>query len=432
MAAVIPFIETQQWSFPDYGPRGLSGLGDAAKVQLTADQMVAASNIEQTRLLYTRTLLQRALAGKTFSLVLKGNDIKIELSSAFDRETIPWARSSSNIRTISLFSTNSKMRCPTFDLPAGAPKIGGTCPAAEPAQTTSLQDDDAATSGIVTNNSFGLPVLKWDPSIPYRLHEAVCSYCYATGGKYGEPTVQIAELVREAVTRAAIERDRGQFVNPEMREAFIQAVLWQIPRLPYDRWLIGKIKKRDASGVDEDDAETAPDAEPTITREAVEAPEQILKRMSGYPNVIRVHSSGDFYDVHYAQLWIEIAQRLYQQHGMKYQLWAPTRTHVLPAFRRIWNSGVVPPNFTIRPSAYHLADSAPMVDGIAAGTSVLTPSDAAATKGIKYDHQCGVYDLAKGNKTCVDAKPPGWREGDPVGCRACWVRPELRVNYVAH
>lgn len=425
MAAVVPFIETQQWSFPDYGPQGLSGLGDSAKAQLTAEQMVAASNIEQTRLLYTRTLLQQELAKRTFRLVRRGGNIKIELSEAFNKDTIPWARSSSNIRTLSLFSTNSKMRCPTFDLPAGAEKVGGTCPAAGPAQTTSLAGEKPS-SGIV-DSSRSLPVLRYDPSIPYRLHEAVCLYCYATGGKYGEPTVQIAELVKYAVVQAALS-------SPELREAFIRAVVWQIPNLPYDRWLVGKITKRDASGNDDDSDEVAEDAEATVTREDVESPEAILERMGRFGrNVVRIHSAGDFFSPEYAEMWLEIANRLHDQYGRQYTLWAPTRTHVLTGrFQKFWRDAAaehrIPPNFVIRPSAYHLGDPAPEVFALSGGTSVLTPSDAAVSKGTKFDHQCGVYDLARGNKTCVDAIGPD----NQKGCRACWVRPDLRINYVAH
>jgi hypothetical protein len=247
--------------------------------------------------------------------------------------------------------------------------------------------------------------------------------CYATGGKYGEPSVQISELVRYAVMKAAI-------ANPHMRAALVEALVWQIPRLPFDRNQVGSIKRRDASGVDDDsdDNETVVQAEPRAT------PEQVRERMTGYPNVVRVHSSGDFFDPEYARLWIEVARRLYAEHGENIILWAPTRTQVLPTWVEFWRGANVPPNFSIRPSAYHIGDPAPMLfkdngeRAIAAGTSVLTPAQSEAGRGVLFDHQCGVYDLAKGNKTCVEAKNP---EGN-LGCRACWVKPDLRINYVAH
>lgn len=429
MAAVLPFLETEEFHFPEQlAAPGLSGLGASSSV--TGQEAIAASNSEMTRLLWTRTLLHQALSTRTFTLVRRNREIKIVLSEAFDRNTIPWARSSSSARNFSLFSTNSKMRCPTFDLPAGYSSVGGTCQAAGPAQTTSIGRGQAPdTSPLLqrVNGGFQLKVVEGVTSLgpdgnqaTYDLSRTVCSYCYATGGKYGEPSVQIGELVRYAVTAAAVAKG-----NEAMREALIQAIVWQVPNLPYDKWQVGKIKKRDASGVDEDDSD---EGNEVIEEAPTETPEEIRARMSDYPNVIRIHSSGDFYNPEYAKMWIEAARRLHAAHGTKYILWAPTRTHVLPAMAKIWAKANLPPNFVIRPSAYHLGDYAPAASGLAGGTSVLTPEDSAAAKGVKFDHQCGVYDLAKGKKTCVDALNP---EG-AKGCRACWVRPELRINYVAH
>jgi hypothetical protein len=42
--------------------------------------------------------------------------------------------------------------------------------------------------------------------------------------------------------------------------------------------------------------------------------------------------------------------------------------------------------------------------------------------------QCGVYDLAKGNKTCAEAIAPDGAKG----CRACWMFRDLDVSYVMH
>lgn len=428
MAAILPFLETEQFHFPeelDTGnlqAAGLSGLGagvipEGLRAGIEQQLMVAASNGEMTRLLWTRTLLQQALAKKTFQLVRVGRFYKIRLSSAFDRETIPWARSASNARTFSLFSTNSKMRCPTFDLPAGSVTVGGACPSAGPAQTTSLGRGDKGSQ--ILEKKGDRTVLKLYPDIGYNLASTVCSSCYATGGKYGEPSVQLRELVAFAVVQAAMR-------DPGIRAALVEAIVWQIPNLPYDKWEAGKAKLRDATGVDEDgDEDVKPEGK-------AESPQEVLNRMSEYPDVIRIHSSGDFYDTKYAKMWLEIANRLYRTHGKSIILWAPTRTHVIPSWQKFWRENPPPPNFVIRPSGYHVGDPAPSAPNIASGTSVLTPDDAAQNVGVKFDHQCGVYDLAKGNKTCVDAKPPGWREDQPVGCRACWVRPELRINYVAH
>lgn len=126
------------------------------------------------------------------------------------------------------------------------------------------------------------------------------------------------------------------------------------------------------------------------------------------------------------------------------RFWAPTRTHVLKWGTQFWASrdedgnSVVPSNFIIRPSAYHLGDPAPRVQGIAKGTSVLSEKDTleelakgnrtSTSDGSRFDWQCGVYALGKGDKTCVHALAPDAKPG----CRVCWSDPDLAVNYVAH
>jgi hypothetical protein len=276
--------------------------------------------------------------------------------------------------------------------------VGGACPAAGPAQTTSIGRGDTGSS--ILEKVGGKTRLKLYPEVEFNLSKTVCSYCYATGGKYGEPTVQIAELVRFAVVQSVLR-------DPSARERFIEAVVWQIPNLKFAKLQHGKDESNNV----------------------------VDRRMKDYPDVVRVHSSGDFYDPKYASMWLEIANRLYATHGTSIILWAPTRTHVIPAWQKFWEKNPPPPNFSIRPSAYQLGDYAPSAPNLAGGTSVLVPEDAVASKGIKFDHQCGVYDIGDDqDKTCVNAMSPPGRNGEKPskGCRACWVRPELRINYVAH
>ena len=420
MAAVLPFLETEEFHWPEdagLDTPGLSGLG-AAKTR-TDKEILGASNSELTKLLWIRTLVQKELAKRTFRLVADPSEspgLSIQLSSPMPKDTVPWFGMSVNMQRIAVFSTNSKMRCPTFDLPAGSNFVAGTCPAAGPAQATSLGRGDPGGSLLTTID--GRRVLKLYPDVEYNAVRAVCGECYATGGLYGYTSVQVVEMAHLALMRAAIS-------DPSIREAVIQAFLWEIPRLPYDRFQDGE------GTVDEQGRIVAKKAGDT-------PPEEVHKRMrewrsiqhpNGYPRVVRVHSSGDFFDLDYCRLWVEIAQRLYATHGMDILLWAPTRTHVLPAFANYWKTANVPENFIIRPSAYHIGDAAPGAQGLASGTSVLTPNETKAARGEKYDHQCGVYGLKKEtSKTCVEAPDPMSKPG----CRACWVNPELRINYVAH
>jgi hypothetical protein len=408
MAAVLPFLETEEFHFPEelgeVGDHGLSGLG-SAKIKKTKVEMIAASNSELTRTLWLRAAVQHALRGMSFQLVRVGDMIHMKVLGDVNKQVTPWfGVTSIPPEGYGLFSTNSKMRCPTFDLPAGAANVGGACPGALPAQTTSLAGREPQDAGDIVIKQGGRLVLRQYPSVEFDLSRSVCSNCYAAGSGYGYASTQFAEIVRFSVVQAALAKG-----NDAVREAFINAVVWQVPLLPYREYL------------EKGEGETGPQ---TVARMGKK-----FQTASGEPQmVLRVHSSGDFYSPKYAELWLEITRRVYALYGDKYIFWAPTRTQVVPKFAQWWLGQSIPPNFVIRPSAYGIGDYAPAAEPMAKGTSVLVPDDAKESRGVKYDHQCGVYDLKKGNKTCVDALGPDGERG----CRACWVRPDLRVNYVAH
>jgi hypothetical protein len=465
MAAVLPFLETEEFSFPQNlaSPSGLSGLGSAVTTQgeeeVSPEEFLRRSNSEMTRLLWIRTAAQKGLEGKGFKLYFEGDQLMILVvdrdgnSSPVPADIVPWSNMTHSKARTSFFSTNDKMRCPTFDLPAGDTTVGGSCPAAGPAQTTSIGRGQTEyvtakkggvevtkPSAIFTKREDGKIALKMYPEVEYNRATTVCASCYASGTTFGYTSVQLAELMHFAVMKVATE-------NAQFREQLIQAVVWAIPRLKYASMLIApKNRKADADALadaaNQMNAAFKPSSPPVAPEieakrkknkaDPVSKASDILNSMQKYPNVLRVHSSGDFFSWPYAEIWIEIARRVYAQHGMDYILWAPTRTQVLPGFAKKWKTANLPPNFVIRPSGYHVGDPAPESAGLAKGTSVLTEEDSLVSKGVKFDHQCGVYDLKAGNKTCVEAKPPGWQEGDELGCRACWVQPGKRINYVAH
>jgi hypothetical protein len=188
---------------------------------------------------------------------------------------------------------------------------------------------------------------------------------------------------------------------------------------------------------------------------------------------VRIHSSGDFFSKEYATFWIDVANQVGADEAAagnvpNIRFWAPTRTHVLTGkgsfdWPSLLNRMVVFTdetgrpfkNFAIRPSGYNIGDAAPYMLGAgsldAGGTSVLSSLDSikpgiqgavlvesergrrglpvlkSAGEGY-FDWQCGVYALNAGDKTCAKALGPDGK----VGCRACWVQPQLRVNYVVH
>ena len=75
-------------------------------------------------------------AAKTPSLK-KRTKLYIVLDKPLMQYDIPWMVGAQvEAQTFSLIGSNSKMKCPTWDLPAGATMTGGSCPGATPGQTT--------------------------------------------------------------------------------------------------------------------------------------------------------------------------------------------------------------------------------------------------------------------------------------------------------
>lgn len=406
--------------------RALAGLGAANEPRDIDGSMLdplAKPHTELTRLLWARTLIAKSLVGSKFRLVYAEQKLMVEVVPPSVRQTIPWSQSSSPLKRFSLFSTNSKMECPTFDLPAGIGQLGGACPGAAFAQST-VPESILQTSGERHGQVAMSPEMKrgigflleqvakdWEQlpdserkeeSKVLNLNSTVCTRCYASGGKYGEAVVQFAEVARMALVTSMLAQNEQGLVDLLVR-ALEETQKW----------------------------------------ENIDA-----KRHGIRP--VRVHSSGDFFSPKYASMWLKVAWKLNEnailakkrgdRDYLPILLWAPTRTHVLKGWFDFWKGQKIPPNFMIRPSAYSVGDPAPFINRESptgtAGTSVLFSEDAKSRltskrgdgDGTKFDWQCGVYALDKGEKTCIKAIAPDGK----VGCRACWVHPEKAVNYVIH
>jgi len=222
--------------------------------------------------------------------------------------------------------------------------------------------------------------------------------CYASSGKYGETSTQLGELVRFGWVQSLIKSNPEQLVETLFRTI-------------NETQLEGESKER-------------------------------------FPyRFIRVHSSGDFFSSTYAKVWLDVARLLEQAEQEAkargdtsrppVRLWAPTRSNFLPGMLSFWKreSATMPGNFAVRFSSYAIGDPAPYIHRPSPtkckGTSVLSEAETKVLRkapGEKFDWQCGVYDLGKGDKTCLAAKAPDGK----VGCRACWLHPEFAVNYAQH
>lgn len=209
------------------------------------------------------------------------------------------------------------------------------------------------------------------------------SNCYATDGRYSSVAVQVAEILRFHWARESIKTPAG-------RKEFIDILV---------------------------DCIRMADIKPSRH-----------KRADGKAiRPFRIHSSGDFYDQAYTDVWIDIMNAC-----PDITFWAPTRTWVVPGWIDYWK-GVYKgrlhqPNFTLRLSAFHVGDKAPNLDGLPKGSAVIYEPYIEQTRGTHFDYVCEAYAVDDPKHSCDMAKAPDGEKG----CRACWAKPELAVVYVAH
>lgn len=368
-----------------------------------------------TRMVWVRRTLEDLMVGRTLR-VIDGRTLEAQLGvsfanqpsnrsrlyfsldPAFQQNEIPWMPAAvEQLRATALIGESGKMKCPTWDLPAGSPMISGSCPGAVAGQSVIPPEiRRAAERGV------GQPV---------KLQETICQICYAEGGQYASPHVQLGEVLRFWWCRSML--DGG---NAESRSTWIATMV---------RAIAGEIFPE----------------------------ERMIDPRTGKPVVpMRIHSSGDFYSAAYAEAWVEVCNQL-----PEITFWAPTRSWAAPGWMRTWKQ-LVPRikhgNLVLRPSAYHTNDPAPGPetgypwDGdytmTAAGTTALYKFDDAnagrppmekllqigekPSVDPRYDWGCQTYQILDDAHSCRNAIAPDGQ----VGCRACWLYPQLRVNYTAH
>jgi hypothetical protein len=440
MAAVLPNLEVESDALQAQAEAYMAEGETPAQAVKTVEKKkkephafkpppVEKSHNELTRLYWSRRLVAGALANNRFTIEQDAGDFYIRFAKPLPVNLVPWRQTNKPIERVQLFSSNSKMRCPTFDLPAGSQEVGGACPAAAAAQSTTeqniLMDEPFAMLTMTKFAVIGSRRIEQKPMVIDPKY-AVCRYCYASGGKYGESIVQVAEVARFMLVQAAMKDER-------LKAKLFDLLRYVIPRLKYVQ-----DESRDASA-----------------------------RWGIRP--IRIHGSGDFFTPAYAAFWIDVANQVGADEVAEgrvpnIRFWAPTRTQTTwgDKWEALLNrmavfadsDGRQFKNFSIRPSGYSIGDPAPYMPGAgpldAGGTSVLSSLDSvtpgkeggviisgrmanglpivsSAGEGY-FDWQCGVYALNAGDKTCAKAVGP---DGE-VGCRACWVQPQLRVNYVVH
>lgn len=424
MAAILPHLEVLRDVTPierayDMCVGTLSGenLGEDHPACPTPEAVLADAHAGLLGMVFVREAVLQSLQTNQF-VVHPGNstgtdprnvymvlDRPVGFGPAWNPATNP------NVQQYQLLSWTSKMNCPSWSLPAGAPQIGGACPGAVAGQSV-VPSSALNSARRHVNRGLGRP-----PGASLNLAQTICEFCYATGGQYSTGHVQFAQLLRFLWVRQAID-----FVVPNPAStpstAFIETMVYAIDHTDY---------KLDG-GAD------LP-AEPTRRR------------------FFRIHDSGDFFEPEYLRQWKAIANRL-----PDITFWAPSRI-----WATSWGVGAVneinhdPRNLIIRPSAYEINEPGPvdLGPGWASPTTVIavqqnlgmTPDREQYVAAIekksaprltgpdpRYTWDCRAYATDDAKHTCRKAvAPPGL--GAPntgKGCRACWIAPHEIVNYSLH
>lgn len=300
------------------------------------------------------------------------------------RNSVPWSQMANPIYDAKVWSEdNAKMACPSFDLPTGAPSVGGSCPGAVEGQS------------IIPNRRGVLP-----NGQPVEIERAICESCYVTSGPFGYTSNQLRQMLVHVWVSGMLRYD------PKL---FVETMVESIVLMPESKFSPGSV---------------AP------------APGGILP--------IRVHSAGDFFNFEYAKAWIAIANEVGARRP-RVRFWAPTRTWVIPGWAEFWKEHARDfkyRNMTVRPSAFHFHEPAPdeLAPGLGMGTSSLFIDDiegekqrrnfrAQGEEQVYFDWRCPTFSGQEAKyKSC--ARSPGPIAGHH--CRACWVMPDWRVDYPAH
>jgi len=399
MAAILPYLEEPG---ADPGEAEVVATGTFAGIMKQYPDL-ETSHANLTRTMWIRSELEQALAERSYRLV-KGKDglYALQLDRLIPKNQIPWYTGAMDHGYYRLFGDNGKMGVPTFDLPAGAPQLGGTCPAAIAAQSPVPPEQRERAASKVP----GFDELS-----------ATCRLCYAVGGNYPSPHVQAGEVTRYWWVEAALRSGKTDAWVDTMVNAIIA--------------LEDKYK---------------------VTRHGIRP--------------LRLHSSGDFFSVAYAKAWVQLCNELAKagptwRVWAPTRTWAsgfdwkgiltPLRQENLIIRPSAYHMGTLAPK--------------PVAPGQPKGTAVvlnhenlgMRPDFEAiinpARRAIyeqnrqeqgkqgpdpRFDWDCQTYavgltpegEVSKADltKSCAEATDP---DGEKH-CRACWTRPDLSISYTSH
>lgn len=220
------------------------------------------------------------------------------------------------------------------------------------------------TISLLTNTSkmpsrsWSLPAGRACPGAKYGAN-SICGTCYAQKGAYAWGPVKRAQQAR---FEFAIQASKDMTVGLQFVTLMVQAITAEARRQ--------QTRHRRQHG-----------------------------NLDGFVPVFRVHDSGDLFSPAYTRLWIAICRQL-----PTVRFWFPTRSYRIPNLMPALVTLAALPNVSVRPSALHFGEAAPVIVGLSAGTT-------AATAGF----------------TC----PASSQDGKCLDCRQCWTT-DVVVSYRKH
>jgi hypothetical protein len=168
------------------GAEGFSGFGAEPRSQ---PRDMASMHRSLTKTHWLRASLGWYLSKVKLRHELVGGELMLRIVDAplrdadgayIPRNVVGWSQMGAASRLEKVWSfSNSKMDCPSFDLPTGAGVVGGTCPGAQEGQSI-----NPGRRGVLPDGT------KVD------LPRAICMSCYGEGGPIAYTNNQVRQMLR--------------------------------------------------------------------------------------------------------------------------------------------------------------------------------------------------------------------------------------------
>jgi Gene product 88 len=327
-----------------------------------------------------------------------GGDAAVARLSAKEREALAAKRW---FGRVSMLTETAKMGCFSWNLPAGPPKLGGTCPSAALGFLFSGADDAQRQGGdVLETGSAGKGAYRLDAKeAPIRYGKFICNGCYALKGNYLTPNLAMMMVVRLALVRTLLRgpgtgasagvffvdgdayhraREAGSATDEAVRAAFkareaqevatgrdgVRSLAWLFKTAITCADLFSRATREGRKAFAHTPAEYAEVraayeqglASAARGGRPADLARQRVERTYAWavpePGYFRLHDSGDFFSPDYWTAWRSAIAEL---PGTRF--WAPNRTwaHASPTVRPT----EIPENLAMRPSALHFDDPPP-------------------------------------------------------------------------